>query len=525
MPRLIITFQERLSEIEAPRDGRLDEILLGAGYLVERQCAGRGTCGRCKIVAKGELGEVTGNEKERLGAALLAGGWRLACQVTVVGDASVELKSDIVHSDKIFGKAPPLKELPARLGLALDLGTTTVAAFLIDMETGRVIAGHAVLNMQSSYGADVISRLEKSEAEGRLLAELAKESLIGAIDGLKLSKKAKERIGKAVVVGNTAMHHLFLGLATGRLRVRPFEPADLDARRELDVGLGFKAWIPPVIGGFVGSDTLACLAYFGFERGATPAMAADLGTNGEVMVSDGERILVSSTAAGPAFEGVNISCGARAAPGAVVRVRWHDDPTVKSDRIIFETIGEKYPPIGLAGSGLLSLIRLLREKGLIAESGRIIDPEKDVYGMVGRGKDGKRISLGKDICITQDDIREMQKAKGAVRACADALLDNLGMKPGDLKRVYLTGSFGGRLDVRDVLELGVLPPVEPGRVISIANGAGLGAALFLKEDEFNRAEQLARRVEHIPLFDSQSFIDNFIANMVLRSQPTGRACR
>lgn len=520
MPHLIITFHSRRTELDVPEDRRLDEILLGAGYLVERQCAGRGACGRCKVIAKGKLSKTTDLERLRLGPDDLSAGWRLSCQVTVLGEAEVKLKSDTVHSDKIFGKAPPSKELPERMGLALDLGTTTVGAFLIDLATGRVIAGNAVLNKQSSFGADVISRLEKSEEDREIFARLARESLVAAIDGLRLAKSVRKRIEKAVVVGNTAMHHLLLGLSTDRLRVRPFEPSDTETRRDVDIGLGIKTWIPPVIGGFVGADTLACLAYFGIDQGAPPSMAADLGTNGEVMVTDGRRILVSSTAAGPAFEGVNISCGTRAVPGAVVRAKWHNPSGGKKHgKIIFETVSRKFPAVGLAGSGLLSLIRLLREKGIIEESGRLIDPEKDVLGLVSRGKDGKTISLGEDICLTQGDVREMQKAKGAVRACAEALLNKLGMAPCDLKKVYLTGSFGGRIDVQDVLDLGVLPPVDPGRVISVPNGAGLGAALFLDKDEFNRAEQLARRVEHLALFESQSFIDQYIANMALCAQP------
>jgi uncharacterized 2Fe-2S/4Fe-4S cluster protein (DUF4445 family) len=258
--------------------------------------------------------------------------------------------------------------------------------------------------------------------------------------------------------------------------------------------------LPPLIGGFVGSDALACLAHFDFDAATRPTLAVDLGTNGEIMLTDGQRILTTSTAAGPAFEGVNISCGSRAVEGAVIRVEQ------SGPGFLLETIGGA-EAIGLTGTGLLSAIRTLREAGALETNGRL----RGDHPLV---KD-RRVQLSDRIALTQWDVRDLQKAKGAIRAAIDILLETLSLSAADLDRVILTGSFGGQVDPRDALELGMLPPVRPEIVESIANGAGLGAASFLSDAGFARAEAIARRAEHLNLDASHAFIERFAAALSL----------
>jgi uncharacterized 2Fe-2S/4Fe-4S cluster protein (DUF4445 family) len=314
------------------------------------------------------------------------------------------------------------------------------------------------------------------------------------------------------------MHHLLARLPIDKLAVMPFEPHSSDpirdARRLMDgiFAEGVQVSLPPLIGGFVGSDALACLAYFGFDNAPGPMAAIDLGTNGEVMVTDGKRILTTSTAAGPAFEGVNISCGSRAVDGAVTKAR------IEDGKLILDAIGGK-PPIGLTGSGLLSLICELRQAGVIEESGRISTSPGILKDRIRIGETrSRRIYLTSDekLSLTQWDVRELQKAKGAIRAAIDILMGKLGLTPADMQRVILTGSFGGQVDVEAALGLGMLPPVRREAVEMVANGAGLGAAMFLSEAGFALGESLAARAEPVDLDQNADFLHHYITAMALK---------
>jgi uncharacterized 2Fe-2S/4Fe-4S cluster protein (DUF4445 family) len=286
--------------------------------------------------------------------------------------------------------------------------------------------------------------------------------------------------------------------------------------------------LPPLIGGFVGSDALACLAYYGFDRAEGPMAAIDLGTNGEVMVTDGKRILVASTAAGPAFEGVNISCGTRAVDGAIVGVK----ADVDNGLFELETIAD-HPPVGLTGSGLLDLICELRRNGAVDRTGRfardntVFGPrmsadERGVRrllitdkGVDLRGAESLEDATEVPLYLTQHDIRELQKAKGAIRAATEVLMDRLGLQPKDLTRMILTGSFGSQLNVEAVVGLGMIPPVDLDVVEPSANGAGFGAALFLDEEQFARGERIAAEAEQVDLDLDADFNRRYIESMEL----------
>jgi uncharacterized 2Fe-2S/4Fe-4S cluster protein (DUF4445 family) len=322
-------------------------------------------------------------------------------------------------------------------------------------------------------------------------------------------------VQRVTIVGNVAMHHLLARLPLDSLAGLPFQPYDKAANRDA-AGLlggifpaGTQVTLPPLVGGFVGSDALACLAYFGFDDAPGPMAAIDLGTNGEVMVTNGRRILTASTAAGPAFEGVNISCGSRAVDGAIVDVRLADGG------FDFVTIADE-PPVGLTGSGLLSLVYELVKAGMVEENGRITPIPPIFADRLSLDAHGARqIALTDDLRLTQWDVRELQKAKGAIRAAIDVLLDQLNLVPADLERVILTGSFGGQIDIDAVLELGMIPPVRRQVVQTTANGAGLGAAMFLSDDGFALGEKLAAKAEQVDLDLDAGFNLRYIAGMSL----------
>jgi uncharacterized 2Fe-2S/4Fe-4S cluster protein (DUF4445 family) len=542
-----VSYGNDLRSVEVESGSSLGAAVIATGLPLEQPCAGRGTCHKCKVIAQGTLSPLDTKELEALTEAERAADYRLACRARVQGDVTVTLAPIVVYSNKIFRACDDYMQEGVPLGLAIDLGSTTVAAFVTTLDEGRVCLGAAALNQQTAFGADVISRmaaaLQGPESAGRL-SMLALSSIVQAVDALKLSHRIKARIQKVTIVGNCAMHHLLLRQPVATLAELPFQPASTAAIRESDepaarslfgdtFPLQAQVALPPLVGGFVGSDALACLAYYAFDRATAPMAAIDLGTNGEVMVTDGMgRVLVASTAAGPAFEGVNISCGTRAVDGAVVGVKAdHGDGSLH-----LTTIGD-HPPVGLTGSGLLDLVCELRQAGVIERSGRFAK-EHAVFGhRLGRAENGVRRFLITDqavdlqgaesledaaqmsLYLTQHDIRELQKAKGAIRAATEILLQRSGLEPADLQRLILTGSFGSQLNTVAVLGLGMIPPVDPAVVEPSANGAGFGAALFVDDEEFARGERIAAQAEQIDLDLDPDFNKLYLESMDL---PGGR---
>jgi uncharacterized 2Fe-2S/4Fe-4S cluster protein (DUF4445 family) len=515
-----ITYGNEQKKITVASGTGLGEAIATTGLPLEQPCAGRGTCGLCKVLAEGELAPLDEAELSLLAPSERAAGYRLACRARVSGDVDVTLAPIVVYSDKIFRACDDYRRGEGSLGLAVDLGSTTVAAFLTMLDGGRVCVGAAALNQQTTFGADVISRLavaRQGPEKAARLSNLALASIVQAVTALKLSRRVQARIHKATVVGNPAMHHLLLRLPVETLAVLPFQPYSLAPLRMADglfAGLfppGTEVALPPLIGGFVGSDALACLAYFGFDNPPGPMLAIDLGTNGEVMATDGQRIVVTSTAAGPAFEGVNISCGSRAVDGAITAVR------IADGELEMETIGGE-PPVGLTGSGLLSAVYELLKAGLIEASGRMAAAPPGFADRFDQDEQGVRrlaLSAERGLYLTQRDIRELQKAKGAVRAAADILLKTLELQPGDLERVILTGSFGGHVDIDAVLGIGMIPPVRREVVETFANGAGYGAALFLDEENFALGERLAARAAQVELDLDAEFNERYVRAMAL----------
>jgi len=550
MPEVTIIYGEDQKTVEAEQGDLLGDVVAKTGFPLEQPCAGRGTCGKCKVLVEKGVADPDEIERQNLTPGELALNNRLACRARVKGETRIVLSPIVVYSNKIFKHSTRYRrEKDVPLGLAIDLGSTTVAAFLTMLDNGEVAAAGGGLNQQTVYGADVISRLAAAvdNPENAIrLHRLALASINQAVDSLKLSDRIRERVERVTIVGNVAMHHLLAKQPLKQLAVMPFQPHSAESIVDAKSLMGgifpdkTHVSLPPLIGGFVGSDALACLAYFGFDEADAPMAAIDLGTNGEVMVTDGDRIVTASTAAGPAFEGVNISCGSRAVDGAITKVE------VDGDHFKLTTIADA-EPVGLTGSGLLSAISEFRQIGLIDPSGRI-NPACDQHSdkiengdadsIEGSGstsgtlpaeceryadqisKDdqgARRIQLmpNKDLYLTQLDIRELQKAKGAIRAAIDVLMNQLELKPEDMEEVILTGSFGGQVDIDAILQIGMIPPVKREAVKTIANGAGLGAAMFLTDEGFALAEKLAQKAEQVDLDLDPQFNRFYVEGMTL----------
>lgn len=407
------------------------------------------------------------------------------------------------------------------LGLALDIGTTSLAAYLVDLAGGRTLARRGAMNPQIAYGEDVISRIHfAGSQEGR---EKLQTTLIDAVNGLVhgLCEEAnvlKDQIVEVVAVGNTAMHHLFAGLPVKQLGMAPYVPAvsdtlDLRAREiGIDLAPGAYIYLPSNIAGFVGADHVAVLLANEIGESSGRVVALDIGTNTEItLVSDG-RLLSCSCASGPAFEGAHIHDGMRAAPGAIERVR------IAGERIHLQTI-KNQPPVGICGSGILDAVSEMLEAGILSNSGSL---EKD-SPLVRTNQDNQAefvlasssISAhGRDIIITRKDINEIQLAKAAIRAGIEILLKEAGITFSELDEFIVAGAFGTYLDIKSTIRTGMFPPLPVSRFRQVGNAAGIGAKQMLVSAGKRRdAVEIAGKVDYIELTIHPDYMDIFLKAM------------
>lgn len=418
---------------------------------------------------------------------------------------------------------------PRTCGVAVDIGTTTVVAYLVDLLTGEQMAASAAHNEQGRRGADVISRIEHCNAHPGGLDELRGLVLqtVNRVISQALAQGGcrAEDIYEVVVVGNTTMNHLFLGLDPRHLAQAPYVPVSARAVElsptEAGIAMhpGGNVLCLPVIAGFVGADTVGVLLATELTERAHPALAVDIGTNGEVALWSGEKLLVASCAAGPAFEGAQIEHGMRAAPGAIEHV------ALGNGGLQIQTI-DGAPPVGICGSGLFDAMAVLLEVGAVEPSGRFVDGAPDApvdpaarERLVGEGNERRFIfahdQAGAPIHLSQRDVRELQLAKGAVRAAIDLLLGLAGLGAADLGEVLLAGAFGNYISPASALRMGLLPGVPPERIKGVGNAAGAGALLALiSMDERARAVQLAATAEHVELSRRPDFQMAFMETML-----------
>ena len=423
-----------------------------------------------------------------------------------------------VRDGEIVAVLPPG---PRLLGLAVDLGTTKIAAYVIDLETGETLASEGLMNPQIAYGEDVVARLafaHRDPAEAIRLQTLIAGALDEAVARLCGEIEAEPaEIVEAVVVGNTAMHHLFLHLPVRQLATAPYVPAvtsamDVKARElGLEIAPGAYVHLLPNIAGYVGADHVAMLLATNVARAEGVLLALDIGTNTEVCLSNHGRLTSLSCASGPAFEGAHIKHGMRAANGAIEHLRLTDD------HVEYQTIGGA-PPVGLCGSGILDVLAQLVQVGVIDRGGRMgqhpgVRDEGGVREFVLVEGDGDRPA----ITFTQKDVRELQLAKGAMRTGIDVLLETNELAAEDIDQVIVAGAFGTYIDVASAITLGMLPRLPLDRFRQVGNAAGMGARLvLLSRASRAQAQAMARRVQYIELASHPRFNEIFARAMYLR---------
>ncbi len=410
----------------------------------------------------------------------------------------------LVRQGELLAVRPPLRQ--RLLGLAVDLGTSKIALFLTDLESGETLATRGFMNPQLPYGEDVMSRIQYANTGMEAAAELQKlavDALNREIsEMLKPLRLAVSDIVEMSLVGNTAMHHLFTGLPVAQLGFAPYVPATTSAVEASAEELGVsmlsqgRVYLPPPIAGFVGSDMLAAILATRLHRLRGPVLLMDLGTNTEVALKVDDRIVCCSCASGPAFEGGALRHGMRAAEGAIERVRLDS----RGD-IVISTV-DNAAPAGICGSGILDALAALRDAGVITAAGRLQPGRSGVVEE--NGEPAFRLAPYADgdgwITVTQNDVREVQKAKGAVRAGIEMLMDHTGVAPSELRRVVIAGAFGNYIDPLSALAIALIPPIDPRGISQVGNAAGVGArALLCSRTARREAERLARRLEYLEL--------------------------
>lgn len=418
-------------------------------------------------------------------------------------------------------------------GTAFDIGTTTVVGMMWDLEKGEQIATAAKTNPQNEFGMDVISRITFCGSDGEKL-ELLRSRITGCLNEIldELCEKSgtdKHDVNEVTVCGNTTMSHLFAGYPPMTLALAPFHPAYTgtlhmsaeDSR--LDINENGKVTVLPNIAGHVGGDITAGIVASRVLDRHELTVFIDIGTNGEIVLTNGKDSYACSTAAGPAFEGSAIKHGMRAAEGAIEKI------SIKDGDVDFLTIGECEPQ-GICGSGLIDAIAQMLDSKLISKTGRLI-----CAGDVDRKKlppalkerlceiDGQRCFVlvfkenGEDIVITQNDIREVQLAKGAIAAGIQLMLGEMGKAAEDIDCVVVAGAFGNYIDKASAVRIGVLPDVGMDRIISAGNTAGAGVSMALASaKEMKLAEDVVSEIKHVDLAAMEEFQNTYLAAMAFR---------
>ncbi len=522
-------------EIE-PREGEtIGEALIRSGIYIDQPCGGTGLCGKCRVILSGSLPEPTAKEKRIFSDRELSAGHRLACQAKALPGSEITIPAQTSEEIKVLDtfKNSITREKTHQggqgSGIAVDIGTTTIVAYLVDLGTGMTLAASSAINPQTAFGADVISRISYIGDDPKKLSEL-QSAVIRQINVLikdTFSKTGRTPSAKdsIAIAGNTTMEHILAGISPQSIGVSPFKPQFCDSLefQASDLGItaekGVTVKLLPNIYGFVGGDIVSGIIYTGIHKSEELSLLVDIGTNNEMVLGNRDFMLCCSAAAGPALEGAKIKMGMRASPGAI------DSVKKNGSGINITTIGDM-PPLGICGSGLVDAISELLKTGVITDSGRFAEKEDIEAGLAQkyRGQKGKDLSFtlaeqgqygnNPEVGITQKDIREIQLAKGAIAAGVQILLDVAGKKLDDIKNVYLAGAFGNYIDIENAVRISILPDVPRERIKPIGNSAGAGACLILNDlSLWDTAAEIIKKARHIELASHEDFQEIFVGSM------------
>jgi uncharacterized 2Fe-2S/4Fe-4S cluster protein (DUF4445 family) len=518
-----VSLQPLGRKITTKINDRLLEALIAHNILLRTDCGGKGVCGKCRVQVVGREGEITETD---------------ACTLRVTGDMVIRIPESSLLSADIIAKPPA--SLPVsftsdvddssgetELGIAVDLGTTTIAVYLCDIRHRKVLLTVAVKNPQALYGDDVMSRIGWIGLSAERLVRLQQlvvRAIEWAVKELLAGHGAKiDRLTRMVVVGNPTMIHILLGVDPYPIGVSPYQAAFAEARRTEAAELGFDLPNVPLhtlnqISGFIGGDILSASLATELENEPVGTLLIDLGTNGELVLKGENTLFVTSCATGPVFEGAALSCGLQAIPGAIDRVTIDDPEGAPNYRVIQKKKGLKEIPSGLCGSGVISTVAALIRANIVDKSGLLrAIPHRRIRNSDKGGREYLIVSAndsatGRDISLSQKDIRSVQLGKAALITGIEFLLRAAALpKP---EKILIAGAFGSNLDTSDILTLGMVPDIEPSRIHMTGNSAGAGAIMLLCEEKYRqKSKKLAAEVSVIELAANIDFQNTFIQRL------------
>lgn len=528
MDHFTITFKPDGKQVTIHSGATLIEAAGQAGIILNTVCGERGTCKKCRVILEPDSREV------------------LACQYHIDSDLIVtvptrsrffeqRILAEGIDAQQAFqpdmyedyGSTDPAGGI---FGVAVDIGTTTVVARLIDMRDGATRATEAALNPQTQFGDDVVSRIAYAETDEKYTK--LHNTIVDCINTLidKLCEKAAietNQIVEVCAVGNTTMSHIFLTFPIAQLGQAPYKAHSLDAYDLSGENMGMhinpdgRIHTVENIAGFLGSDTTAVALAADIASAEEMTLIVDIGTNGEIVLGTKEKLYAASCAAGPALEGARIACGSRAAEGAIEAV------IINEGDIDLDVIGSG-PPRSICGSGLIDAVAVMLQLGIIDHTGRFTDPaplEKELppalFSRVVEQDEQLRFILAasvnegnEPVFLSQQDIRQMQLAKGAIRAGIKFLQQHIGIEDADIRRVLLAGAFGNYIRPESALRIGLLPAVGVERIHSIGNAAASGAQMILLNRRYRaQAGELARKIEYIEIAHEPDFQMVFAESM------------
>jgi uncharacterized 2Fe-2S/4Fe-4S cluster protein (DUF4445 family) len=497
MAKVSVHHSGEIKDIIASEDENLLHLLRKNGFELFSPCGGNGTCGKCKVLLKGE-GAIT------------------SCLYKIKSDIEIVLPSSREAEILVFqnsytvelplnpGDSVHLSEKP--FGVAIDIGTTSVVFYLADLQNGHIVETSSILNPQAKYGGDIISRINHCSLNPSGTGELQNE-IVEAINKqlkhlVQFTGITKNDLVKFSVTGNTTMLHLLLGVSPASMGVAPYIPEFIGQKIIKGADLKFccnpeaEVKIVPSISAFVGADIVAGMASLQPPDEIKNYLFIDIGTNGEMGLITPEKSYCCSTAAVPAFEGANITCGIGAVEGAISTY----------DSSGYTTIADS-KPIGICGSGLIDIVATLVGSGTINSDGLM---ENDFIVVP-----ANESATGKPIILTPSDVREVQLAKSSISAGIKIMVQQAGIEFSDIDALFLAGGFGNYINVENAIKIGLLPSEMEGKIITIGNSSGTGALQALKSNHFDKiASQVVNTTENIELSSNDDFTLEFAMNMM-----------
>ena len=523
MPDVVVIFEPSGLRLLVESGTTILDAARLVGLDIANDCGGRGTCGKCKVTMH-PAGEPTSRDSENLSNQEIESGIRLACRQKITERTRILLPTRQGHIQILTTSKS--KEwagdsgLEGQYGVAVDLGTTTIVVYLLNLADGVQIAQSQSLNPQSTFGEDVISRIMYATKEGG--ADTLQQQVVDNLNQqisqlLENSKIDPNQLTRMVVVGNTVMHHLLLKADTQPLGMTPYQPSITGPITINGQQLGLKAgtatevYLPPNIAGFVGGDTVGFILSQQLDQVDDIVIGVDIGTNGEIVLSDRGKMYCCSAAAGPAFEGATILQGMRGQAGAIEYLSIVD----KDEKPEITVIGGGLPQ-GICGSAIVDVVAELHRFGILEDSGqirgnsrRIVEDEKlgRAYIIV----DEEESVTGNQILFTQKDVRQVQLAKAAIRAGCALLLEEAEIEVSEISRILLAGAFGNYIHPSNALAIGLLPKVDLSQIYPVGNAAGEGAkGLLLSKNNRDIVERFVDEITYVELASHKKFQETFL---------------